>query len=125
MGIRTRKVTMPYRRTSQWIVVGVSTAITVFCIYITILSVKAENTQNIWIFSLFAALFATPFCITVFHFLADRSPTLARIHKDHISLGQKHKTTFVPHWFVMSGMVIIGLIILYTILKWAFIYFER
>ncbi|MEN6614919.1 MAG: hypothetical protein ABFD12_00030, partial [Syntrophorhabdus sp.] len=63
---------MPYRRTSQWIVVGVSTAITVFCIYITILSVKAENTQNIWIFSLFAALFATPFCITVFHFLADR-----------------------------------------------------
>lgn len=125
MGIRTRKVAMPYRRTSQWIVVGVSTAITAFCIYIAILSFKMGNTQNIWIFLLFAMLFATPLCITLFHFLADRSPMLARIHKEHIALGQKQKTTFVPHWFVMSGMIIIGLIILYTILKWAFIYFER
>ena len=116
---------MPYRKSSQWIVVGVSTAITVFCVYALLTSARGGDTKNVWIFSIFSVLFIIPLVVTVFHFLADRNPTLARIHKDHISLGQKHKSTFIPHWFVISGVIVIGIMILYTILKWAFIYFER
>jgi len=116
---------MPYRRTSQWIVVGVSTLITLFCLYIILLSTRAGDTKSIWIFAAFGFLFAIPLFATIFHFLADRNATLAKLHEEHISLGQKHKTTFIPHWFVMTGVILIGLIILYTIIKWLFIYFTR
>ncbi len=116
---------MPYRRTSQWIVVVVSTLITLFCLYVLLASARNGDVKSVWIFAAFAFLFATPLFVTVFHFFADRSPTLARIHKEHISLGQNHKTTFIPHWFVMTGVLLIGIIILYTIIKWLFIYFER
>ncbi len=116
---------MPYRRTSQWIVVVVSTLITLFCLYVLLASARNGDVKSVWIFAASAFLFATPLFVTVFHFFADRSPTLARIHKEHISLGQSHKTTFIPHWFVMTGVLLIGIIILYTIIKWLFIYFER
>jgi hypothetical protein len=116
---------MPYRRTSQWIVVIVSTLITLFCLYVLLISTRSGDMKSAWIFAAFGFLFATPLFVTIFHFFADRSPTLARIHKEHISLGQKHKTTFIPHWFVMTGVILIGLIILYTIIKWLFIYFGR
>ncbi len=116
---------MPYRKSSQWIVVCASTAITLFCVYVLLMSLKAGNIKNVWIFSGFSVVFIIPLLVTVFHMLADKSPTLARIHKEHISLGQKHKTTFIPHWFVISGVIFIGLIILYTIIKWLFIYFQR
>ena len=106
---------MPYRRTSQWIVVVVSTLITLFCLYVLLASARNGDVKSVWIFAAFAFLFATPLFVTVFHFFADRSPTLARIHK----------TTFIPHWFVMTGVLLIGIIILYTIIKWLFIYFER
>jgi hypothetical protein len=124
-GIQKREGGMPYRRTSQWIVVIVSTLITLFCLYILLMSVGSGDMKGMWVFAAFALLFATPLFVTVFHFFADRSPTLARIHREHISLGQEHKTTFIPHWFVMTGVFLIGIIILYTIIKWLFIYFER
>ena len=116
---------MPYRRTSQWIVVCVSTAITLFCISILTASLRTGNVKNVWIFSAFSIIFAIPLLVTIFHMIADKSPALAKIHMKHISLGQKHKTTFIPHWFVISGVIVIGLIILYTIIKWLFIYFGR
>ena len=83
------------------------------------------NIKNAWIFSAFSVIFAIPLLVTFFHMAADRYPGLAKMHKKHISLGQKHKTTFIPHWFVTSGVIVIGLIILYTIIKWLFIYFQR
>ncbi|MBP1748931.1 MAG: hypothetical protein H6Q52_1470 [Deltaproteobacteria bacterium] len=116
---------MPYRKTSQWIVVCVSTAIALFCVYVLLASLRAGNIKNAWIFSAFSVVFVTPLLVTVFHMIADKSPALAKIHKKYISLGQQHKTTFIPHWFVVSGVILIGLIILYTIIKWLFVYFER
>lgn len=116
---------MPYRRTSQWIVVCVSTAITIFCVYVLLANLRMGNIKNAWVFSAFSVIFVIPLLVTVFHMIADRNPTLANLHKKHISLGQKHKTTFIPHWFVTSGVIVIGLIILYTIIKWLFMYFQR
>ena len=116
---------MPYRRTSQWIVVAVSTLIMLFCLYVLVTSARTGDVKSVWIFAAFAFLFAIPLFATVFHFIADRNATLARIHTKHISLGQKEKTTFIPHWFVMTGVILIGLIILYTVIKWLFIYFGR
>ncbi len=116
---------MPYRKTSQWIVVCVSTAITLFCVYALMAGIRMGNMKNVWIFFAFSVIFVTPLLVTVFHMAADRYPVLANIYKKHISLGQKKKTTFIPHWFVISGVILIGLIILYTIIKWLFIYFQR
>jgi hypothetical protein len=116
---------MPYRRTSQWIVVCVSTTITIFCVYVLLMNVRMGNIKNAWIFSAFSFIFVMPLLVTVFHIIADKSPILANLHKKHISLGQKNKTTFIPHWFVTSGVIVIGLIILYTIIKWLFMYFPR
>lgn len=125
MGIPTKEGGMPYRKTSQWIVVCVSTAITIFCLYVLLTSWRTGNVKNAWVFFAFSVVFAIPLLVTIFHMIADRNPALAALHKKHISLGQKHKTTFIPHWFVTSGVIVIGLIILYTIIKWLFIYFQR
>ncbi len=88
-------------------------------------SVQTGNVKNAWIFTAFSVIFATPLLVTVFHMLADKNPALAKLHRKYIALGQKKKTTFIPHWFVISGVILIGLIILYTIIKWLFIYFQR
>lgn len=116
---------MPYRRTSQWIVAGVSTLIMVFCLYAAIANARGGDTRGVWIFTAFAFLFMIPLFVTVFHFIADRSPSLKKIHDKYLSSGQKRKTTFAPHWFVISGVILIGLIMLYAIIKWLFIYFTR
>ncbi|HOC46502.1 MAG: hypothetical protein PHT96_10915 [Syntrophorhabdaceae bacterium] len=116
---------MPYRKSSQWIVVCLSTAIALFCLSILMASLRTGDIKNAWVFSAFSAIFVIPLLVTVFHMIADRSPYLAKMHMKYISLGQKHKTTFIPHWFVMSGMILIGLIMLYTIIKWLFMYFQR
>ncbi len=116
---------MPYRKTSQWIVAGASTLITVFCLYVAVISARGGDMRVVWIFGAFAFLFMIPLFVTIFHFIADRNPALRRIYSKYLSTGQKHKTTFVPHWLVISGIVLIGLIILYAIIKWLFIYFFR
>jgi hypothetical protein len=88
-------------------------------------SLRTGNVKNAWIFFAFSIVFFIPLLVTVFHMIAARSPKLANLHEKHISLGQKHKTTFIPRWCVISGVIVIGLIILYTIIKWLFIYFQR
>lgn len=116
---------MPYRKTSQWIVAGISTLITLFCLYMIMLGIRNGDTRSIWIFLTFGILFSIPLFVTLFHFVADRNKTLKMIHDRYLSSGHKHKTTFAPHWFVISGVILIGLIILYTIIKWLFIYLIR
>lgn len=116
---------MPYRKTSQWIVAGASTLITLFCLYVVVMNASSGDTRIVWIFATFALLFMIPLFVMIFHFIADRSPALKRIYSKYLSTGQKHRTTFVPHWLVISGIILIGLIILYAIIKWLFIYFIR
>jgi len=116
---------MPYRRTSQWIVAGISTLIMFFCLYAVILNARTGDTRGVWIFAVFGLLFMIPLFVTIFHFIADRNAVLKKIHERYLSSGQKHKTTFAPHWLVISGVILIGLIILYAVIKWLFIYFAR
>ena len=71
-------------------------------------SLRTGDIKNAWVFSAFSAIFVIPLLVTVFHMIADRSPYLAKMHMKYISLGQKHKTTFIPHWFVMSGMILMA-----------------
>lgn len=116
---------MPYRKVSLWIVTGISTVIALFCLYVVVVNVRVGDMRVVWIFTAFGALFSIPLIYALFHFIADKNPAFKKKLEARRASGHKHKTAFVPHWFVMSGILLIGLVMLYAVIKWLFTYFAR
>ena len=64
-------------------------------------------------FASFGLFFGIPFLISVIKALSNRSVLLKRI--DEKISGKPEPVRFVPHWFMMTAIIIIGLVILVSI----------
>lgn len=107
---------MSKRNASHWIIVGASTIIVAFCVYVIYLHTQTGDEQGMWIFSAFGFLFSIPLLVSLFHIIAEKSPRFNKIYTK--ANGEKpRRTPFVPHWFVMAGLFIIGLSLIFVIIK--------
>jgi hypothetical protein len=68
-----------------------------------------------WLFAAFAALFGIPLVMGLFKFLANRS-TLFRHLDEKLTGRQEPKTTFVPHWFMVTAITIAIVLILAAVI---------
>jgi hypothetical protein len=104
------------RSISHWIVIAISTLIVAFCAYVIYLGVITGDRKGIWIFAIFGFLFSIPLIVSIFHFIADKSPGFNRIYSKAID-GEHHRPPFVPHWFVLAGIFCIGLSLVFVIIR--------
>ncbi|MBA4391365.1 MAG: hypothetical protein C0399_10560 [Syntrophus sp. (in: bacteria)] len=107
---------MAKRNISHWIIIGSSTLIVAFCVYIIYLGIQAGDRNGLWIFSAFGFLFSIPLLVSLFHIIAEKNPRFNKIYTK--ATGEKpRRTPFVPHWFVMAGIFFIGLSLIFVIIK--------
>jgi hypothetical protein len=97
-------------------VAGLCAALSFFTAWVML---EAGDTRGPWLFVAFGCFFAVPICIAAVQAAANRIPLFGRIDR---ALGrglfgaEKPRPTFVPHWQLMTMIVLALLGILAAIL---------
>jgi hypothetical protein len=95
------------------IIVTVSGAIALICIYLVYMAFAAEDHSGMWLFASFGLLFAAlPVAEIGKRLTRKKFPWLY----DRIAGDKPQRTTFVPHWQLMGMITLAALIILLAIL---------
>jgi TRAP-type C4-dicarboxylate transport system permease small subunit len=113
------------RNVSHWIIIGTSTLIVAFCVYVIYLGIMTSDSNNVWIFSAFGFLFSIPLLVSLFHIVAEKHPRLNKIYTKATGGAKPRRTPFVPHWFVMAGIFFIGLSLIFGIIRGILSYLSR
>ena len=96
-----------------WVMIIVSGACAFLSFYMAILVHKTGG-DGVFLFGGFGLLFIIPFILTVIKAASKRSRLLKRV--DEMISGEPRAAFSVPHWFVMSALLVFGLIILAVML---------
>ena len=84
-------------------------------LYLVYMAIRFGDKGGVWLFSSFGLLFGIPLIVSIIKLIAKKSKLFRRI--DTVIIGKSEpKTTFVPHWFMMTAIIITGTVILATIL---------
>ena len=68
-----------------------------------------------WLFAAFGALFGIPFLSGLLKILGRKMAFFQRVDKK-LSGEQEPSTTFVPHWFIMTAIIVALILILAAII---------
>ena len=96
-----------------WIGIIVFGICTLFSFYIAHLAFR-NNDNSAFLFASFGLFFGIPFLISVIKAFSKRSALLKRM--DERISGKPEPIRFVPHWFMMTAIIITGLVIIISIL---------
>jgi hypothetical protein len=101
-----------------WIGMTVAGLCAAFSFYTAWVMLEAGDTGGLWFFVAFGCFFAIPICVSLLKAAASRIPLLGRIDR---ALGRgvgakKPRPTFVPHWQMMTMIVLAVIGILVAIL---------
>jgi hypothetical protein len=81
----------------------------------TFLAVKSGDSRGAWLFAGFGLLFGVPLLILGIKVAAQRNAFLKAVDK-RISGRPERRTTFVPHWFIMTAILFTVLVIVLLLL---------
>lgn len=89
----------------------------IFCGYTAYTAHQAKDNQSFWFFTAASFFFSIPLGAFVLEALGKRFPALGRFHRNLIGPPPEPRVTrFVPHWFVMTTILIMGLGILVRVI---------
>lgn len=77
----------------------------IFCAYTAFIAYQAKDSQSVWFFTAFSFLFSIPLGVFALQMLGLIGPPT-----------EPRGTRFVPHWFVMTTILIMGLGILVRVI---------
>jgi hypothetical protein len=83
--------------------------------YMTILAAKDGDSSGAWLFAGFGLLFGTPLFVFGIKAMAKRKAFFKTID-ERISGKPEPRPGFVPHWFMMAAIILMGLVIVVSIL---------
>ncbi len=84
-----------------------------FSFYMAFLAYR-NNDNSAFLFASFGLFFGIPFLISVIKAFSKRSALLKRM--DERISGKPEPIRFVPHWFMMTAIIITGLVVIISIL---------
>jgi hypothetical protein len=84
-------------------------------LYMTCLAVKSGDSRGAWLFGGFGLLFGVPLLILGIKVAARRN-TFFKVVDERISSRPERPTTFVPHWFIMTAILLTVLVIVLLLL---------
>ncbi len=105
------------RDVSHWITICLSGLIVALCVYFIRLANLAADSSRMWVFVAFGVFFSIPLFVSFFHIVSEKSLRFHKIYGGSNEEGKPQKTPFVPHWFVVAGMLVIGLSVFVAILR--------
>lgn len=97
-----------------WIAIIVFGICVFVSLYMTFLAFR-NGDSSAFLFASFGLFFGIPFLISVIKALSKRSTLLKKI-AEKIS-GKPESVRFVPHWFMMTAIIIIGLVIVSIVIS--------
>jgi len=97
----------------NWIVMIVSWICTTASFYLVYMSLKAGEGIP-WIFIGFGVLFGIPFVISIVKVMAGKGGVFKKIDERFFKKPEP-QVTFVPHSFMMTAIIITGLVIIVSI----------
>ncbi|MCE5194360.1 MAG: hypothetical protein LLF28_02725 [Nitrospiraceae bacterium] len=83
--------------------------------YLAYMTIKTGDISGAWLFISFGLLFCMSPLIIFIRFLARKSRLFESIDKT-LSEKPEPRTTFVPHWFIMTMIIAAGVLILAIII---------
>jgi len=99
----------------KWIGIITLGICTLGSLYMTFLAVKSGDSRGAWLFAGFGLLFGVPLLILGIKVAAQRNAFLKAVDK-RISGRPERRTTFVPHWFIMTAILFTVLVIVLLLL---------
>jgi hypothetical protein len=96
-----------------WVVTIIFGICAGFSFYMAFLAYR-NNDNSAFLFASFGLFFAIPFLIPVIKAFSKRSEFFKRI--DEKISGKPEPARFVPHWFMMTAIIVTGLVIIISIL---------
>lgn len=103
----------------KWVGIIALGICTLGSLYMTCLAVKSGDSRGAWLFLGFGMLFGVPLLILGIKVVAQRSAFFKAVD-ERISGRPERRTTFVPHWFIMTAILFTGLVIVLLLLIMAF-----
>lgn len=100
-----------------WLVMMVSTGLTLCGVYIVYLGMQVGDERAPWLLGLVFPV-SLPLLFGVFRILSRRSPLIERFYSKASGTDRPEVARFVPHWFTMAAIVIVGLTLLFGFISW-------
>lgn len=102
---------------ARWLGIGALGSLTGACLYVARLARQAGDAQAVWFFAAFSLLFALPLGLLLLRTAGDGIPACRRLY-DKLSGGPEPAgVRFVPHWFMMSMLLVMGLSLLTLVVR--------
>jgi len=95
-----------------WVVIIIFGLCAVFSFYMAFLAFR-NGDSSVFLFASFGLFFGIPFLISVIKALSKRSALFKSI--DERITGKPEPVRFVPHWFMMTAIIVTGLVIIVSI----------
>jgi hypothetical protein len=99
----------------KWVGIIIFGICTLGSLYMACLAVKSGDSRGAWVFGSFGFFFGIFLFILVIKALSQRSVGLKNL-EEKIFAGAERGTTFVPHWFMMTVILITVLVIVLLVL---------
>lgn len=101
-----------------WLGMLVSAGLTLCGVYLLYFGVPAGDKAAPWLFWLCVFPVSLPLLFGVLRILSRRSPLIERFYSKASGTDRPEVARFVPHWFTMAAIVIVGLTLLFGFISW-------
>lgn len=99
-----------------WLGMIMLAVLTICCAYLAFLGMQAGDRSGPWLFVAFAFLFGIPLLFGILPMVSAKNPAFKRLHDKAIGADHPRTTRFVPHWFMMPAIIVMGLVLLYWLI---------
>jgi small-conductance mechanosensitive channel len=99
-----------------WIITAIELILTIVCWSFAFMVYQPGYTSGVWLFIAFGMLFAIPLFFSVLRLVRMKSIRLQSFYDKATGANQRQSTRFVPHWFMMAAIAILGIIVLYVVI---------
>jgi len=116
MSPRRKEYSMEKKGVGFWLGMVILAALTTCCAYLAFLGMQAGDRSGPWLFVAFAFLFGIPLLFGILRMVSTKHPAFKRLHDKATGADHPRTTRFVPHWFVMTVIIVMGLVLLYWLI---------
>jgi hypothetical protein len=99
-----------------WLGMVILTALTTCCAYLAFWGMQAGDRSGPWLFVAFSFLFGIPLLFGILRMVSTKIPTIKHLHDKATGADRQRTIRFVPHWFVMTAIIVMGLVLLYGLI---------
>jgi len=104
----------------QWAIMGLLGVPTGLCAYLIYFGVAVGDSNGIWLFVALGSLFGIPLLAMIIRIAGRHSRLFGHMDRKLMGTAEAYRPHFVPHWFLMTCICVLGFVIVLAILQAVF-----